>query len=235
VRVRLAEPADMAADIERGLPLPPGPGDRFTGYAIFGVPFCTGDVLALRRFPTSSVGTGYTSLWHRAPDGVWTFYADVGLDQGCARYFGIPGKVGAPIRIEWTGARGLTVAVDGGRAATWSIALASTAMTRLLTRIAAHVPASWRTDERALRCLGRAAGVALRAGRVTLAGDTPTGVRFLASPMAVWAVSASRAIVAGRDLGPQGPITPQPALGDFRIPRRGLFAVGSAFMIAPER
>ena len=81
MRVRLAEPMDMAAAIERGLPLPPGPG---------------------------------------------------------ARYFGIPDKVVAPIRIEWTGARGLTVAVDGGRAATWSIALASTAMTRLLTRIAAR-------------------------------------------------------------------------------------------------
>ena len=53
-----------------------------------GVSFASGHVLALRCFPASSIGPGYTSLWHRDPDGRWTFYATVPPAQSCARYFG---------------------------------------------------------------------------------------------------------------------------------------------------
>jgi hypothetical protein len=226
------EPADVAATFERGMPLPPGPGDRFTGYAVLGVPFRSGDVLALRRFPVTSNGSGYTSVWHRAPDGAWTIYADVGGGEGCSRYFApaIRDTVVTPIRIEWTSARNLTVAADGGRLIAWTVALAPTPSTRLLNRIVALVPVACWADERALKLFGFAAGVALGAGRVSLAGETPSGSRFLAHPRKVWAVCASRASIAGRDLGPVGPITPQPALGDWFIPRRGLFAAGSAVM-----
>ena len=58
--------------------LPDGPGDRFSGYAIIGLPFQSGHVLALRRFPTSSIGPGYTAVWHRNPSGRWTFYSTCG-------------------------------------------------------------------------------------------------------------------------------------------------------------
>jgi hypothetical protein len=237
VQHRPQEPADLAAALERGVPLPDGPGQRFIGYAILGVTFRSGDVLALRRFPVTSHGPGYTSVWHRSPDGGWTVYTDVPPDDGCARYFGpaLREAVVAPIRLEWTGFRSLTVAVDGGRTIAWSVALTPTASTAVVNRLGAAMPRRWRTDARMLRVVGAAAGVALRAGRLSLAGRTPDGSQFLASPDGVWVIAASRATIGGRDLGPTGPIAPQPALGEFHIPNRGLFAFASMLLLPGER
>jgi hypothetical protein len=53
--------------------LPDGQDERFNGYGVMGVPFVSGDLLALRRFPNTSIGDGYTSVWHRRPDGRWLF------------------------------------------------------------------------------------------------------------------------------------------------------------------
>jgi hypothetical protein len=117
---------------------------------------------------------------------------------------------------------------------TWTLALAPTTSTRLLNQIGSLLPDRYWTNERVLWLMAVIARVALGAGSVRLAGETPSGNRFLANPHVVWIVTASRATVAGRDLGPLGPITPQPALGDYRIPRRGLFAFGSALMLAPR-
>jgi hypothetical protein len=229
------EPADLAAALERAGLVPDGPGDRFGGYAVLGVPFRSGDALALRRFPVTSIGAGYTSVWHRSPEDHWTFYSDVVTDMGCARYFGagIRDVITAPIRIEWTGPRSVSVAIDGGRVLAWTLALRPTASTRFLNRLAGMVPPQLWHDARVLRAMEVATRVTLRTGDVRLTGETPNGHRFLVNPRAVWLVEASRAMVGGRDLGPIGPITPQPALGDVRIPRRGLFAVGAAFMATP--
>lgn len=230
------EPAELAAAIERAGLAPEGPGDRFGGYAVLGVPFKSGDALALRRFPLTSQGSGYTSVWHRSPGGAWTFYSDVAAGEGCGRYFG-PGireTVTAPIRIEWTGLRSVSVAVDGGRLLAWTLTLRASPSTRLLNQMAALVPSQLWTDRRVLRAIELAARLILRAGDVRLSGETPAGHRFLVNPRAVWLVGACRATLAGRDLGPTGPILPQPALGDVRIPRRGLFAVGAAFMTTPS-
>jgi hypothetical protein len=229
------EPAELAAAIERAGLVPDGPVDRFGGYAVLGVPFQSGDALALRHFPVTSQGPGYTSVWHRSPDGGWTLYSDVAANQGCSRYFGsaVRDEVTAPIRIEWTGPRSLIVAVDGGRALAWTLALRPTAATRLLNQVAVLVPRQFWKNHRVLRAMEVAARVTLRAGNVRLTGETPAGNRFVVNPRAVWLVDASRATLAGRDLGPMGSITPQPALGDVCIPRRGLFAVGAAFMSPP--
>jgi hypothetical protein len=234
-RAAQREPADVAASLERAGLVPDGPGDRFGGYAVLGVPFLSGDALALRRFPVTSVGPGYTSVWHRSPQGDWTFYSDVGDGLGCARYFGagIREAVTAPIRIEWLGPRSVSVAIDGGRALAWTLALRQTTSTRLLNRAGGLVPAPFWRDQRVLQVMALAVRVILRAGDIRLTGETPSGNHFLVNPRAFWLVEASRAVVGGRDLGPMGPITPQPALGDVRIPRRGLFAVGAAFMTTP--
>lgn len=225
----------MAAVMERDRVVPQGPGDTFMGYVVLGVPFQSGDALALRRFPASSTGLGYTSVWHRSPAGDWTFYTDVPAGQGCTRYFapGVRDTVVAPIRLEWTGPRSLTVAVDGGRLLAWALALGPTPFTVLANRLACCLPARWWTSARALRLMEIGARLLFGAGRVCLSGVTPGGNRFVANPRVVWAVIASRAALLGRDLGPVGPITPQPALGDVRIPRRGLFAFGSASMLTP--
>jgi hypothetical protein len=84
--------------------LPLGSSERFAGYAVIGLPFRSGHVLALRRFPASSLGPGYTSIWHRNPGGKWTIYSTVAPEQSCFRYFGseIDENVHAQVRIEWS-------------------------------------------------------------------------------------------------------------------------------------
>jgi hypothetical protein len=81
-------PREIVRQIENNPALPAGEGDRFAGYAVMGLPFRSGHVLALRKFPASSIGPGYTSVWHRDPDGIWAFYSTVNQDLGCSRYFG---------------------------------------------------------------------------------------------------------------------------------------------------
>jgi hypothetical protein len=80
-----------------------------------------------------------------------------------------------------------------------------------------------------LAVMSRVAGMALRTGRVRLSGLAPNGQRFVASPLAVWVATASRATVAGADLGEMGPAPEQAQLRDFAVPQRGMFVVGCAF------
>src|SRR5689334_16071506 len=77
---RFMNPREIVQQIEATPVLPGGGGDRFTGYAVMGLPFRSGHVLALRRFPASSIGPGYTSVWHRDPRGDWTFYSTIQPD-----------------------------------------------------------------------------------------------------------------------------------------------------------
>ena len=75
----------LVEDLERTAQLPTGSEERFAGYGVMSLPFRSGHILALRRFPASSVGPGYTSVWHRAPDGPWTFYTDLAPLKTCNR------------------------------------------------------------------------------------------------------------------------------------------------------
>lgn len=226
---RFAEPAEVAAALERGGTPIVGDGDRYTGYAVLGVAFTSGDVLALRRFPLTSRGPAYTSVWHRSPAGRWTFYTDV-ADQGCARYFGpaLDEVVVAPIRIEWTGPRSVSIAIDGGRRLTWSLLMRSTAVTRAFNRVAPHLSPIFRRQPRLLVVLATLARLVLRTGPMRLVGLTPSGAAFVGQPWALWVVRSSRACIAGQDTGPNRPLDAALALGDFRIPRRGLFAASHA-------
>jgi hypothetical protein len=81
-----------------------------------------------------------------------------------------------------------------------------------------------------LKLMGGVASVALGAGYLALAGETPNGQRFIANPRLVWTVSSSAASLDGQDFGSTGPLPVQARLGDFWIPQRGLFVIGSALM-----
>jgi hypothetical protein len=79
------EPAEIAADVERRPQLQAGAAERFFGYGVMGLPFRSGHVLGLRRFPASSIGPGYRSVWHRDAQGRWTFASEAtvrGIDLG---------------------------------------------------------------------------------------------------------------------------------------------------------
>ena len=127
----MKSPSVQAAEIERRAGLPAGAGDRFTGYGVMGLPFTSGHVLAMRRFPASSIGPGYTSVWHRDPAGRWEFWQDQPDEQACSRYFGsaLAGTRRAHIELDWPGESTLQIAIaEAGFA--WTVTLGTSAATR---------------------------------------------------------------------------------------------------------
>jgi hypothetical protein len=123
----MKEPRDFAQSIGQ-FAIPDGSGDRFSGYAVIGLPFSSGHVLALRRFEASSVGSAYTSVCHRDPEGRWTFHQNVPPEQSCPRYFGaaITGNTTEPMRIDWTDQRRFCVTVDAPGEIVWDVRLEPT-------------------------------------------------------------------------------------------------------------
>jgi hypothetical protein len=214
--------------LERDAPMPDGAGDRFSGYAIVGQPFQSGHILALRRFTASSIGPGYTSVWHRDPAGHWTFYSTVAPDLSCARYFGrqVTRNMVTPIDITWADPMRFRVVV--GAAIGWHVTLGTSRTTRRLDAIAGSIPERVWQMPAALRLMAVAARTMLGAGRLNLVGFTPNGHRFIANPRRLWLIESSEAVVHGASVGPAGPLGSQAALGDFLLPQRGLFAVARA-------
>jgi hypothetical protein len=186
-------------------------------------------VLGLRRFPASSIGPGYRSVWHRDPSGRWTFYQDQPDELACTRYFGaeVDEVRRVPIAIDWTGPGRFEVRTDGDLQ--WMIEVGSTPVTQILNRLGSLLPLrAWRSTA-VLAVMSRVAGGALRAGRVRLAGIAPNGQRFVANPLTIWVATRSRATVGGDDLGEMGPAPEQAHLRDFALPQRGVFVVGRVF------
>ncbi|MGB7588067.1 MAG: hypothetical protein WBM00_05105 [Solirubrobacterales bacterium] len=226
-------PATLVEAVEREAELPPGTAERFSGYGVMGMPFRSGHVLGLRRFPASSIGPGYRSVWHRDPNGRWTFYQDQPATLACTRYFGaeVDEVHEGPVQIDWAGSDRFEVHAGGG-ALEWEVELASTAVTHLFNAVGSLLPLSaWRARP-VLAVMSRVAGPALRAGRVRLTGLTPNGQRFVANPLTMW-VAGGRARIGGVDVGESGPAPDQARLRDFAIPQRGLFVLGRAFFTDP--
>lgn len=92
-----------------------------------GLPFTSGHVLAMRRFPASSIGPGYHSVWHRDPAGRWTFYQDRPPEQACTRYFGedVEDVRQGAVRLDWTGPRELEIDAGDGHLK-WALEVHST-------------------------------------------------------------------------------------------------------------
>ena len=229
------EPSDLAAGMERNAGLLPGAGDRFRGYGVLGLAFLDGDVLAMRRFPATSRGPAYTSVWHRTCDGRWTFFVDIGSDCGCSRYFrpDVVDVVVTPIRLEWPTTRRLTVSIDGGRVLAWSICLCPSVRSRLVTACAPALPLWCQETPAVRRALERLVALTFGLGEFHLAGHTPSGHGFQVTPRAFWHVEASRARLCGRDLGALAALDSQVALADFWVPRQGLFVAGEVHMSEP--
>lgn len=222
-------PAALAADAETTA-LPTGSGERFGGYGVMGLPFSSGHVLAMRRFPASSIGPAYSSVWHRDPQGGWTFWQDQQDDQSCSRYFSaaLRGTRRGDIHLSWPTASTLRVVVPEGDLE-WTASLTATAATHVLNGMARLLPArAWRS-RRVLAAMGPVAGGALRAGKVAMTGTAPNGQRYQVNPLRLWVIDHSTARLRGDDLGRIGPLEEQARLGDFWIPQRGVFAIGRAY------
>jgi hypothetical protein len=225
------EPAYFARQREENPELPEGAGERVSGYGVMGLPFQSGHVLGLRRWTASSVGEGFTSIWHRNREGEWTFYESAPSDIACTRYFGAGVqrmRVGA-IRLEWETPHRLRIRTADD-AVDWTVEMGATPVTRMMSAVGSAIPtAAWRWRP-FLGAMGRVAGRALGVGTVRLSGLTPNGQHFEANPLRIWSVTDSHAQVEGQQLGPIGALPEQAHMADFYIPQRGIFAVGRVFV-----
>jgi hypothetical protein len=208
--------------------LPDGDDERFAGFGVMGLPFESGHYLALRHFPAASFAPAYLSVWHRDPAGTWTFYATTPAEQSCARYFSSAtgnDAVQCDIDVDWVTPWWFRVTIPG--LLVWSVHMQSTFASRLLTTVAGRLPESSWTNRSMLEIISRIAGMTLGAGEIRLSGAAPNGQHFMVAPRKVWAVSASRAILRGEDLGPIGRLKEQARLADFRPPQKGICVIGT--------
>jgi hypothetical protein len=227
----MLEPKDLVDSLEQGTELPSGNEERFSGYGVLGVPFTSGNLLAMRRFPASSLGESYTSVWHRNPQGRWTIYTSVAPQLACPRFFGsaIDEALVREIEISWTSSQDFTLSIQEDPGLEWHLSLAQTPVTRLMDAVDSVLPdALWR-KEAVLKAMGKAAGLMLRAGRLPMAGQVPNGQRFHLTPKHIWVIQSSTARMDNQDLGSVGALPVQTKLGDFWIPQRGIFVIGLAF------
>jgi hypothetical protein len=202
-------------------------GARFRGYGVLGLPFTLGDVLAFRRFDSSSVGPVYNAVWHRDPHGLWTIYTDVPPMHGCARYFAV-GRTRArrtEILLEWTDRDRAAISIPEHQL-DWAIRLGQSARSRALNGATGLIPGRLLSSRPLLDVLAPVTARLLSAGPLRYTGATPAGQQFRLVPFHTSLVTASAAVVGGRDLGPIGPLEHPAHLGDLAMPDRGLFVRG---------
>ncbi|MDQ0734973.1 hypothetical protein [Arthrobacter agilis] len=206
--------------------LPPGGDERIAGSGIVGLSFSSGDYLATRRM-ASSFGPDYTAVWHRSPSGDWTVYSTTDPQHSCERYIGSActrPSVRGPIDADWLDERTLHISIGG--TLDWTIALTSTPVTRMMSRMCRLMPLWMWTSPAVLSLMGRMSGPVLGVGRVRLRGVMPNGQHFAMAPLQIWAVEESRATLDGSDFGVPQALATQTRLGGFWLPQRGLFMTG---------
>lgn len=206
--------------------------ERFVGYGVMGLPFTLGDILAFRRITASSVGPGYTAVWHRDPTHRWTIYTTGAGTSGDVRYYGRSStdvRV-AEISLQWTGSYRLSISVPEHHVE-WALRLEPTGATRTFNAIAPLVPG--RLASRLLSWAGETGVPLLNVGTQGFEGRTPSGHRYRVEPWRLWLATAAAAIVDGRDLGPIGSHGRNAHLGERILPDRGLFVIGREVYSVP--
>ncbi len=225
----MSNPAALTTAISPEMGEAPWPDHEYVrGWGVFGLPFDSGHVLALRVFPQSSFGP-YRTLWHRDPDGRWSIHADArNVDHACPRYYGAAcAYVGAArIDLAWTGPRTLHVTMDEP-ALDWTVIVARSPLMGLLNPLSAAMPlSSWRP--RALVRARERLAQALGMGRLEMAGEMPSGHSGLLMPQRMYLVNQSSAVLGGVDLGSPTRLRENPDIGGVPLPARGVLAIGQA-------
>jgi hypothetical protein len=228
------QPQTLARNEESADVVPPGAGERFSGYGVMGLPFASGHYLAFRHMTASSVGPSYRAVWHRNPAGRWSVYADAPPEVSCARYIGsaLTATFTSQIDVSWSGPSSLTVEVPG--VLTWRFEISSSFATRAMSAIGARLPAGTCHSTWFLRPMGAIAGPFLSVGKVKLLGLTPNNQSFGAIPRRVWRIERSTAEMHGASLGVPGPLPRQAHLADLMMPQRGIFYAENALAYTPS-
>jgi hypothetical protein len=211
----------------------PWPGhEHVKGWGVFGLPFDSGHVLALRVFPQNDFAP-YRTVWHRDPEGRWVIYVDAPrLDIACPRYYGTAcdRNAHARIQIDWTGPASLRVTMDDPPLE-WTLTAADTPLLRALNAVSARLPLwTWRPRP-FLRARELLASRVLGMGELRLSGTMPSGHVGTLMPQRMYLIVESRAVLAGVDLGRPTRAAENPRIGEVALPARGVLAVGQAAWI----
>jgi hypothetical protein len=224
---------DLAAELadlpERRTPFA-WPGREYVrGWGIFGLPFDSEHVLALRVFPQNDFAA-YRTVWHRAPDGAWSIFVDgPRLDTACPRYYGPACTVvaRAGIDVHWTGPTALRVTMDEP-ALDWTVEASTTRLLRALNFVSPRMPL-WTWKRPALvRAHEVIAERLLGMGAIRLSGVMPSGHVGTLMPERMYFIDQATATLAGHDLGRPERATPAPDIAGVSLPARGILAVGQA-------
>jgi hypothetical protein len=207
---------------------PPWPGYEYVkGWGVFGLPFDSGHVLALRVFPENDFSP-YQTLWHRDPDGRWSIFVDgARFDTACPRYYGPAcSQIGhAHIDIKWSGPASLRVTMNTPRLE-WTLSATETGTLRVLNTVSARLPKwTWRSGP-LLRARERLARRLLSMGDLRLSGIMPSGHVGILMPERMYFVDETTAILDGLDLGHAAEVSPNPRIGEVPLPARGVLATG---------
>jgi len=207
---------------------PPWAGYEYVkGWGVFGLPFDSGHVLALRVFPENDFSP-YRTLWHRDPGGRWSIFVDgARLDTACPRYYGPAcNHIGhAHIDVEWTGPASLRVSMDAPRLE-WTLSVTETRTLRALNSMSPRLPSwTWRSGPlvRAREFIARSL---LGMGDIGLSGEMPSGHVGILMPECMYFIDETTAILDGADLGRAARVSPNPRIGEVALPTRGVLAIG---------
>ena len=225
---------DLQAEIlaiRAGVVPSPWPGfEHVRGWGVFGAPFSSGHVLALRVFPQNDFAP-YRTLWHRTPDGYWSIHYDgPRADTSCPRYFGAAAQSSDKCRLDlaWTGPMSLTVEMDEPQCL-WEMEITTSPLFTLMSAIGSRIPErAWRS--RVLhRVMEAAAKRFLGLGAVRLSGTMPNGQYGVLTPRRLYPIKRSHAMFDGIDLGHTVRSRETPRIGDVPLSARAVLAIGRGY------
>lgn len=229
------QPRKYALRMERRRSSGAGNGEHYTGYGAPALAFRSGDVLAFHRVTASSAGPPFVELWHRDPDGRWTFHATVSPGRCIARHFTDPltGVRSDDIEVRWTDDSALAVTARHARIRL-ALRLAGAPVASAASAMAAMVPQSVWSLPLAVRAASTLAGSSMMSGLLPVQGTTTAGDTFLIRPLRFWQVDGVACVLGGRDPGPLEPLTGT-GPGGLGLPRTPTFmAARLAFHPAPR-
>lgn len=191
------------------------------GWAVFGLPFDSGHMLALRVMPESSIAP-YRSVYHRDPLGNWELYVDGPKVCACSRYYGSACSLTAhaQIQLEWTGPATLRVTLNQPHL-DWTFTATSDRRLDLINAVSAVLPLSSFRPSLLLRARERLAK-ALGLGELELSGFAPNGDAEVLMPEQIYFIEESTAALDGVDLGHPVHLDENPRLGTMALPARGV-------------
>jgi hypothetical protein len=226
-------PVDLATELSSLSPRRgsfPWPDHEYVrGWGVFGLPFDTGHVLALRVFPENDFAP-YRTVWHRTPDGAWSIFVDAPrLDIACPRYYApaCSATSFAHIEIEWSGPMSLRITMTSPKV-DWTVDAIDTPLLRILNWISLRLPLwTWKPDW-LVHARELMAKSLLGMGAIRMRGVMPSGHVGTLMPQRIYFIESSTAVLDGVNLGHPTHLDNPPVIGGVTLPCRGVLAVGQA-------